>query len=348
MNLPVNPVLARELRERTRGARASVILTVYLALLSGILYLVYYAGTDNQSQFGSPLAATEVAAVGRGIFEWILFFMFLLVIFLVPGLTSGAISGERERQTLVPLQVTLLRPRAIVIGKVLASVAYLLLLVAATAPLLTISYLIGGVTMASVLAALGAVIATGMILAAITVACSAVFRRTQTATVMAYALALVMVLGTFLAYAVAGVAQERQSTDFGFTEQERPPESLLLLNPLVMAADLIGSSSNDMFGIGADSPFDPLHEIVNPVEINFDQFGGGDFGPVFGPVVTIGPGGAGFEEVGPGGFVEVQQPDDPDDGVAFWVRSLALLTFLAALSLVVATRRVRTPARTER
>ncbi len=338
----MNPVLARELRERTRGRRASLILTVYLTLLSGILYLVYYADTGESAAMNGPLAATEVASLGRGIFEWVLFFMFLLVIFLVPGMTSGAISGERERQTLVPLQITLLRPRSIVIGKLLASVAFLLLLVAATAPLLSISYLIGGVTMSSVLAALGAVVATGVILASITVGCSAVFRRTQTATVMAYAIALIMVLGTFLAYAVAGVAESQRQNDFGI--EDRPPDELLLLNPLVLAGDLIGSSSSDFFGsASSSSPFDAIHQMVHPQVFEFQEIGAVDF---VGPV-PIGPdGGPVFE--GPGGFVEPQQPDDPDGGIAFWIRSLALLSFLAVTSLVVATRKVRTPARTER
>ena len=104
------------------------------------------------SPFDDPFSARrrrrEFAAVGRSIFEWLVFFMLLLVLFLVPGLTSGAIAGERERQTLVPLQVTLLRPWQIVVGKLGASFAFLALLVVATAPLLVVAYLIGGVTIA--------------------------------------------------------------------------------------------------------------------------------------------------------------------------------------------------------
>src|ERR671910_2823196 len=144
VNVTVNPVLRRELVERMRGRRTFVVLTIYLGVLAGILYLVYQAnrGTTGSS-FGAPVA-TQIASVGRGIFEWLLFFMLLLVLFLVPGQTSGAIAGERERQTLVPLQITLLRPVSLLLGKIGASLAFLLLLLVATVPLLSVSYLIGG------------------------------------------------------------------------------------------------------------------------------------------------------------------------------------------------------------
>ncbi|MGH3370680.1 MAG: ABC transporter permease, partial [Nocardioidaceae bacterium] len=108
-----------------RGRRTWISLTIYLALLAGIAYLVYEAagGGGNNDPFVPP-QPTQFARVGREVFEWLIFFMMLLVLFLVPGYTSGAIAGERERQTLVPLQVTLLKPWQIVIGKLGASVAF--------------------------------------------------------------------------------------------------------------------------------------------------------------------------------------------------------------------------------
>src|SRR5690606_38377546 len=127
-------------------------------------------------------AASQVASAGRGIFEWLVFFMVLMVLFLVPGVTSGAIAGERERQTLVPLQVTLLRPTSILLGKIGASSAFLLLLLVATTPLLAVSYLIGGVSIAQVLSAVGMVGLIGLTLAAVSAGTAACVRRVQAAT----------------------------------------------------------------------------------------------------------------------------------------------------------------------
>src|SRR5690606_21943258 len=152
--------------ERMRRGRTAVVLTAYLLLLSGIFYLVYRVTRDMRTDPWES-AVSQVAGAGRGIFEWLVFFTVLLVLFLVPGVTAGAIAGERERQTLVPLQVTLMRPVSILLGKIGASTAFLLLLLVASMPLLAVSYLIGGVSVGQVLAAVAMVAFTGVGLAAI-------------------------------------------------------------------------------------------------------------------------------------------------------------------------------------
>ena len=164
---PLNPVLARELRIRLRGRQAWILLTLYLVLLAVTLFLVYQAESGSLAG-GDPFSVpspTRFASVGRSVFEWLMMLMLLLVLFLVPGFTSGALAGERERQTLVPLQVTLMRPWQIVVGKLAASFAFLALLVVATAPFLAVAYLIGGVTTGSVLRGVGVVLFTGLALA---------------------------------------------------------------------------------------------------------------------------------------------------------------------------------------
>ena len=170
----VNPVLARELTERMRGPRAMVMLSGYLVVLGLVLVLVYRSKVDaaNSRFGGSPVV--ELATAGQGIFEWTLLFTMLLVLFLVPGFTAGSVVGERERQTLMPMQVSLLRPRSIILGKLGASVVFTLLLVLATLPLLTVAYLIGGVTFPEIVKGLAMVMFTAVGIGAISLACSAV------------------------------------------------------------------------------------------------------------------------------------------------------------------------------
>src|SRR5438874_1219300 len=120
----LNPVLARELKERMRGKRAVVILTAYLAILAIAAQLIYRSASRDRSTFivgPDPLAA---ASVGRSMFETLLTFMVVLVLFIVPGMTAGSVAGERERRTLAPLQVTLMSPRSILAGKLMASLAF--------------------------------------------------------------------------------------------------------------------------------------------------------------------------------------------------------------------------------
>ncbi|MGH9113062.1 MAG: ABC transporter permease [Acidimicrobiales bacterium] len=324
MRITVNPVLRRELVERMRGRRSFVVLTIYLGVLAGILYLVYQTNrASSSSSFGAPVA-TQVASVGRGIFEWLLFFMLLLVLFLVPGQTSGAIAGERERQTLVPLQITLLRPVSLLVGKIGASLAFLLLLIVATVPLLSVSYLIGGVSISQVLSGVAMVAFTGVVVASVTACISAFCRRVQAATVLAYGVVIALTIGTLLLWAAAGLVDRSRGGD-----GDNPPEWILYANPFVAVADVVGSD-NDSLGT-TSSPFDPIHDMLradDETEI-VDDFGG--------PV--------------PVGDVVVERngnPFLPDGGDEFWHVSGLMLSGLAALSVALGARRLRTPAASER
>ena len=330
--MSVNPVLRRELVERMRGGRTAMVVSVYLLLLSGILYLVYSvtrdAGTDPWES-----AVSQVASAGRGIFEWLVFFMVLLVLFLVPGVTSGAIAGERERQTLVPLQITLLRPSSILLGKVAASTAFLLLLLVATMPLLAVSYLIGGVTIPQVLTAVGVVAFVGVGLAAVTAGISACVRRVQAATVLAYGFTLLLVVGTLLVFAAASLVDTSRGTDAA-----NAPSWILLPNPLAAVADAI-EEDRGFESMSTTSPFDGLIELIDAEDTGAD----GEFGIM--------------EETGPDGEVTrfaVDENGEPvpigsgADGIGFLWRSLGLLALLAALGVVLGARRLRTPAAAER
>lgn len=336
--VPVNPVLARELKERMRGWRAWIVLTAYLLILGAILYLVYEGRSGSPADpFRGPVA-TQVASVGRSMFEWLVFFMMLLVLFLVPGLTSGAIAGERERQTLVPLQVTLLRPLSILVGKIAASLAFVALLVVATLPLLSVAYLVGGVTVTDIVRAVGAVLLTGVALACLTAACSTFMRRVQSATVLAYAVVLVLTLGTFLAWAAAGLIDRSRGIDAA-----DPPVGILVANPLVAAADILGER-----GFAVDSPFDPIKELL-------DRGNGGQVfregevifadGPRPPPMVAEA---FGSSEV-PIAFDEFGNPIfAAEDGFPVWARTSLVLGGLSVAGVGLASRRLRAPARRER
>jgi ABC-type transport system involved in multi-copper enzyme maturation permease subunit len=341
MSIPINPVLNRELTERMRGPRAMVMITIYLVILSMILVLVYRAQTTvGQYDFDGVTSITEIAGVGQGLFEWTLFFALLLVLFLVPGFTAGAIAGERERQTLQTMQITLLKPSAIVFGKLAASVAFTLLLVVATLPLLTVAYLIGGVRLTDIFAGLGMVVFIALALAALTLACSTMMKRVQTATVLAYGLVLFLVGGTLALYAVAGQIDSSR----GFDPAD-PPELIVVANPLVALANLSGDDNtyNEFFGYygGANGPLSALKDLI-AVE-QFSQFG---------QVVSDGPvvpaQGPFFEGDVFGGDERFVSSSRVDRGFPLWGKSVITLSILALGSLVVSTRLLRTPARTER
>ena len=86
----------------------------------------------------------------------------LLVVFLAPAFTSGAISLEREKQTLDMLAATPISSLAIVVGKLLSALAYVFLLIAASIPLTAIVFVFGGVGPDDVLRAYAVLIVTAL------------------------------------------------------------------------------------------------------------------------------------------------------------------------------------------
>jgi ABC-2 type transport system permease protein len=233
----INPVLERELRERPRSTGAAVMLTIFLALLAGVFAIVYLSARSITGT--GEVTPTIVANVGRGLFEWVLSIMLLLILFLVPGYTAASITGERERQTLRPMQLTLLRPSRIASGKVTASVAYLGLLVVASAPLLALGYMMGGLSILQVVRGLAALMFIGVVVAAVTVACSTLARRVSTATVLAYTCVLALTFGTAMLWGGASMAiQLNHSTG-------NPPQALVALNPVVLLAAAVDTANPD-------------------------------------------------------------------------------------------------------
>ena len=317
-------------------------LSGYLVVLGLVLVLVYRSkSVAANSRFGgSPVV--ELATAGQGIFEWTLLFTMLLVLFLVPGFTAGSVVGERERQTLMPMQVSLLRPRSIILGKLGASVVFTLLLVLATLPLLTVAYLIGGVTFPEIAKGLAMVMFTAVGIGAISLACSTFMRRVQTATVLSYGLVLLLCGGTLAAFGVAGELDQSR----GSGPDDRP---LILLapNPVVALADATTEAPEAFggeFGFGpfngyggGDGPLTGIRELVTP-DVSF-RIVEPDF--LIGEIVVEGDhviGGLGADAGGQNGR-----------GVLpLWAQNVLIVGALAVLSVILSSVRLRTPAKTER
>jgi ABC-type transport system involved in multi-copper enzyme maturation permease subunit len=143
-----NPIVLKELRARMRGRQASILLTAYLGVLALLVILVYLVFRSSSSATGS---ANDLRMLGKTIFGLIVGVEFLAVCFIAPGLTAGAISGERERQTLDLLRTTLLTARGLVFGKFFAALSFLVLLLFTALPVQSLAFLFGGVAVEEVL-----------------------------------------------------------------------------------------------------------------------------------------------------------------------------------------------------
>ncbi len=179
-----NPVVLKELRGRMRGRQAFILLTVYLgliALLIGFIYLL--TATESSSSGWNPSLRQDV---GKAIFGAVVLLELLLVSFIGPGLTAGAITAERERQTFDLLRTTLLSARSLVLGKLGSAFTYLFLLILTALPIESLAFLLGGVGMAEMVVSSLMLVVTAIFFCTLGIFFSSFMKRTLTATVSSY------------------------------------------------------------------------------------------------------------------------------------------------------------------
>jgi len=187
-----NPVLIKELRGRMRGARAFVVLTVYLLLLSCFTAIIYYAYSATAR---APGGGPEMAYLGKVVFAGVVLIELFMVTFITPAFTAGTISGERERKTYELLQTTLLPARRLVTGKLASALTYMFLLILAAVPLESLAFMLGGVIVEELALALIILLVTAFAFAAVGIFFSSLARTTLVSTVLTYATTLLVTIG---------------------------------------------------------------------------------------------------------------------------------------------------------
>jgi ABC-type transport system involved in multi-copper enzyme maturation permease subunit len=190
-----NPIVAKEYRSRMRTWRSPLAMTIYILLLGGLGWAIFSAMTFSAR---SSFTSSQAANYGQGLFMYLVLFQMVLLAFITPALTAGAISSERERQTIDLLFVTKLPAFSILWGKLLASMSFVLLLLLLSVPIFSLVFLFGGIELDQVAAAFLVTAVSALTLGIIGIACSTAFRRTLPATVSAYGAAFILLAGSLL------------------------------------------------------------------------------------------------------------------------------------------------------
>jgi ABC-type transport system involved in multi-copper enzyme maturation permease subunit len=113
---------------------------------------------------------------------------------MAPSFAAGSIAGEKERMSYEMLLACPLRPGAIVLGKLLAALCHLAILMICSLPIVMLCLPLGGVNFYEVLAAYVAMISSVGLFGMISLWASSFFRRTSAALVVSYLLILPLAL----------------------------------------------------------------------------------------------------------------------------------------------------------
>jgi ABC-type transport system involved in multi-copper enzyme maturation permease subunit len=198
----VRTVAEQEFRLRLRAGRWKWLQTGWFVLVAGFTLLTTLAA-------GNIDGLTEDGVV---VFGALTLFVLGLALLVVPSLSAQSVNGDRERGTLASLQVTLLTPWEITLGKFLAAWGTALTFVALTLPMVLFTVPQGGVQLTRVLVVylliallLGAVCAVALWL-------SSALARTTTSGVLSYLAIGALVFGTLIAFGLGSLASQEHYT----------------------------------------------------------------------------------------------------------------------------------------
>ncbi len=193
--MQVNPVIVKELRGRMRGPRATVIMTIYLIVLSGITLLVYWLA---QATLGNN--TLQSSQVGKSLFGVLVVFQTILVSLLTPAFTAGSITSEREQKTFDLLMITLLRARSVIFGKLGSALSYVVLLILAIAPLESLAFMFGGVSPEEIFFSQIVMVMTALLFASVGIFWSSFLKSSVASNVLTYGTILFLLIGVPVLY----------------------------------------------------------------------------------------------------------------------------------------------------
>ncbi|MCC6547582.1 ABC transporter permease [Candidatus Sumerlaeota bacterium] len=199
-NIVDNPILMRELRRRMRGKALVYSIITYIMVMAivtvGILLLYSPPPWANLSQ----AMLKELQSTGLMIFRGVSGIQMLLVLIIAPTITAGVTTGEKERKTFDFLRVTTITRWMYILGCFLSTAFYVGLALLCALPLISLTFLYGGISLEDVVKMFFFLLGTSCVLSSFGLYISSVTERTRTAQGIVVFMIFGLIFGGFFLY----------------------------------------------------------------------------------------------------------------------------------------------------
>lgn len=185
-------IMTKDLRLRMRGWRWAGVVTLYVAILVviAIIFLLQkYNPTDGNSGASAPSLA------GVRLFQTLSIVQLCMIALVTPATVAGTISGERQHRTWDLLVASRVPTRGIIWGKLLAGIAFNLVLIGASLPIFCLVFLFGGIGPLDLIAPFAVFLATVLLLGAASLAVSALTARLTVSYMASMLITMVLTFG---------------------------------------------------------------------------------------------------------------------------------------------------------
>lgn len=227
-----NPVYQKEMKMSVRTIRLAMLIMVFNGILAALSLLSMYGAVNRSRFFGSVQFSSVIQ-----IYSTVAYIEFAMFMLLVPAVTAGSISGEKERRTLDLLLTSRMTSFSIVLGKLKASLNLVRILAISSLPVLSLVFIFGGIRIRDLVGVLCALLISGFFAGSVGILFSTISRKTTTATVLSYGSLIALIFGS---YGILGFLQYLDSNNIGkFTNGIGKGIYILLLNPAVAFVELV-------------------------------------------------------------------------------------------------------------
>ena len=189
-------LLTKELRSRLRRERSIWLIIAYLSVL-GLLGFVFLV---RANAFSGGSRVYLLSQTGAQLYALLSFVQLAWVVFIAPAFTSTSINGEKERQTFDLLLCSKLSAFSLLTGKLIAGLANVLLLIAASIPIFSLVFFFGGVAPSQVFEMLLICVMTAIVAGTFGLFCSTVFQRPNVSTAIAYGFCVLWMFAYWVVY----------------------------------------------------------------------------------------------------------------------------------------------------
>lgn len=224
----MNPILKKELMVGSRSMKMSFGILGVNAFLTLIVILVIL--TTNESSRFTGYAYSQLVwlfpilgCVECGILSLI-----------VPVITSGSISGEREKQTLDIMLTTPVKPFSIALGKLGSAMAVVMMYMISSIPVMAIAFVLGGMSWWFLFGLIGMMLYLGIYVGSVGIFCSSLVKKSIMATVLTIVIGIAIITVTFVIFGISnGIASYRATVQrvTNYSPGASPLTLILLWNP---------------------------------------------------------------------------------------------------------------------
>lgn len=273
-----NPVFRREITVGSRSIRMMVIMFVFNSVLAATALFNMYSAAE-QVRATAEIQYSQFLEL----YIFVSSIEFMMLLFIMPALTSGSISGERERQTLELMMTTAMDPGDIILGKLASSMATMLVLAISALPLQAMVFVYGGVAPFDIVMLFVCHLSVTLLTGSIGIFYSSLMRRSVASAVCTYVTVILMTAGTFAINLFSYRIALQASDSYGIASNASEMVSsgilryLLLFNPAVSFYNVVNTQAGSgsmkkwiepLFGTFPDNPV-TVHWTVCSLMLQF-------------------------------------------------------------------------------